>query len=302
MQMITRSEWGARQPRSTTALSTPVREIWIHHGAGPSTDPVAQWRGYQRLHMDDRGWSDIAYNFGIGRAGEILEGRGAARVGGGTGSPEDQRSYSVCFIGNFEVEHPTRQALTACAELLAALIDDQVLTRDFTIFGDRDTNATACPGRHLYARLGDIRTAALDIVDANDNGDDDDMSLTPRNLRTGHEAYAGGEPWAVRFVQQVLSLPVLDVYKGPVDGQRSRQLGEAIVRAKQILPGASGTGPALGADLWRELVRVAGGFPAETAIVERPADCSAVEAELAKARGMVATQAQMIAAARDALG
>ena len=132
--------------------------------------------------------------------------------------------------------------------------------------------------------------------------EDDDMSLTVRNLRTGHEAFAGGEPWAVRFVQQVLSLPVLDVYKGPVDGQRSRQLGEAIVRAKQILPGATGTGPAVGADLWRELVRVAGGFPAQTAIVEKPADCSAVEAELARARGIVATQAQMIAAARDALG
>jgi hypothetical protein len=132
--------------------------------------------------------------------------------------------------------------------------------------------------------------------------EDDDMSLTVRNLRTGHDAYRGGEAWAVRFVQQVLALPALGAYTGPIDGKRNRELGEAISRAKGILPGATGTGPAMGADLWRELVRVAGGFPAETALVEVPGDCSAVEAELAKARGMVAAQAQMIAAARDALG
>jgi hypothetical protein len=58
----------------------------------------------------------------------------------------------------------------------------------------------------------------------------------------------------------------------------------------------------MGADLWRELVRVAGAFPAETAIVEVPADCSKLETELAAARTQVQRQAAMIAAARDALG
>jgi hypothetical protein len=302
VNIITRAEWGARPPTRTTALSTPVREIWIHHGAGSSANPIEQWRGYQAFHMGTRGWSDIAYNFGIGRGGEILEGRGAARVGGGTGSPQDQRSYSVCFVGNFEVEQPTQAALDACAELLAALIDDGVLTRDFTIHGDREKNSTACPGRNLYPRIQQIRSAALAIVDGASSDEGEDMSLTVRNLRTGHEAYRTGEGWAVRFVQQVLSLPALDAYKGPIDGQRSPALNEAITRAKTILPGATGTGPAMGADLWRELVRVGGGFPAETALVEVPGDCSAVEAELAKSRAMVVAQAQMIAAAREALG
>jgi N-acetylmuramoyl-L-alanine amidase len=296
MKLITRAEWGARPPTRTTPLSTPVREIWIHHGAGSSSDPVAQWRGYQRLHMDTRKWSDIAYNFGIGRGGEVLEGRGPSNVGGGTGSPQDQRSYSVCFIGNFETEQPTQQALDACSALLAGLIDEGLLTRDFQIYGDRDKNSTACPGRNLYPRLQQIRTTALTITDA----EDDDMSLTVRNLRTGHEAFRTGEAWAVRFVQQVLALPAIGTYSGPVDGQRSAALNDAIGRAKAILPGATGTGPAMGADLWRELVRVAGGFPAETAIV--PADCAKVEAERDACRAMAARQAAMIAAARDALG
>jgi hypothetical protein len=295
MKLITRAEWGARPPTRTTPLSTPVREIWIHHGAGSSTGPIEQWRGYQRLHMDTRKWSDIAYSFGIGRGGEVLEGRGPSNVGGGTGSPQDQRSYSVCFIGNFETEQPTQQALDACSALLAGLIDEGLLTRDFQIYGDRDKNSTACPGRNLYPRLQQIRTTALTITDAEDT----DMSLTVRNLRTGHEAFRTGEAWAVRFVQQVLALPAISAYGGPIDGQRSPALNEAIARAKAILPGATGTGPAMGADLWRELVRVAGGFPAETAIV--PQDCTAVEAELAKARGELAAALTKIRVAKDAL-
>jgi hypothetical protein len=131
--------------------------------------------------------------------------------------------------------------------------------------------------------------------------DTEDMSLTVRNLRTGHEAFRTGEAWAIRFVQQVLSLPALDAYKGPIDGQRTPALNEAISRAKAILPGATGTGPAMGADLWRELVRVAGAFPAETAIVEVPGDCSKVETELATARGELASALTKIRAAKGAL-
>jgi hypothetical protein len=50
------------------------------------------------------------------------------------------------------------------------------------------------------------------------------------------------------------------------------------------------------------VVELAGACPEAVIAQVPPADCSACESELAKARGMVATQAQMIAAARDALG
>ena len=58
--LITRAEWGAKPPTRVTPLSTPVREIWIHHGAGSSANPIDQWRGYQAFHMGTRGWSFLS--------------------------------------------------------------------------------------------------------------------------------------------------------------------------------------------------------------------------------------------------
>jgi hypothetical protein len=279
LTLITRAEWGAKPPTRVTPLSTPVREIWIHHGAGSSDNPIGQWKGYQSFHMDVRGWSDIAYNFGIGKGGEVLEGRGALRVGGGTGSPQDQRSYSVCFIGNFEVEQPTTAALDACGDLLADLIDKGLLTRDFTIHGDREVNQTACPGRYLYPKIEAIRQAALTV----DDDEGDDMSLTVNNLRTGETAYRAGESWAIRFVQQVLSLPAVGTYVGPKNGRPSAVLDQAVADAKQVLLGREDASPTMGADLWRAIVAQGAQLPLEPAIVP-DAKC---EAKLAEIRRIV---------------
>ena len=288
MTLITRAEWGARQPTSVTALSTPVREIWIHHGAGSSTGPVEQWRGYQRYHMDTLGWSDIAYSFGIGRGGEVLEGRGALRVGGGTGSPQDSYSYSVCFIGNFETEQPTQAALDACADLLADLIESQLLTRDFTIHGDREKNQTACPGKHLYARIQEIRTAALAIVD-DTQGED---MLTVDLIRTGHTA-KGADEFARAALAELGFRP----------GAQGLQMEQAVIRAKrQWFPSGSDFDGVIRGPFWRRMIAELSGACPEAVIAQLPpADCTACEGELAKARGELASALTQIRAAKDAL-
>ena len=284
MDMLTRDVIGLRPPTRRTPLSTPVAEVWIHHGAGSSADPVAQWRGYQRFHMDSNGWSDIAYNYGVGLGGEILEGRGADRKGGGTGDPEDSRSYSVCFVGNFEAERPTKAAIEACAELLRHLIAEGKLRADFRIYGDRDTNQTACPGRHLYARLSDIRALALE--DPMPTLDDLDRLRISFNRR---------EPDAVRTVQDYLRAGGWK--PGRSDGKVGARTIAALERA-----GVGGDPSKLGpAGFARIVFSALGGKLTETPIIEVPGDCSAVEAELAKARGIVADQATRIDAARQAL-
>ena len=286
MNLITRAQWGARPATRWAALSTPVPEVWVHHGAGSSADPVAQWRNYQRFHMDANGWSDIAYNYGIGLGGEVLEGRGADRKGGGTGDPEDSRSYSVCFVGNFEIERPTKAALDACAELLRWLIAEGKLRPDFTIHGDRDTNQTACPGRHLYERLSDIRALALTDGDGMPTLDDLDRLRIRFNRR---------EPDAVKTVQDYLRAGGWK--PGRSDGKVGARTIAALERA-----GVGGDPSKLGPPGFARVVFSAlGGKLTETPIIEVPGDCTAVEAELAKARGIVADQATRIDAARQAL-
>ena len=90
------------------------------------------------------------------------------------------------MIGNFETVKPSSEVLIALARLAAWKLDkygrrpkgrirvrsegsDNVaageLVRLRVIDGHRDTNDTACPGRHLYEALPEVRRRAQRIVD-----------------------------------------------------------------------------------------------------------------------------------------
>ena len=157
--IIPRSNWGARAPKCTKALRVPVRYAFIHHTAGSTPTSESQERAtmqqVQRYHQDSRGWCDIAYNFLIMPSGRVYEGRGWTRVNGAT-KGYNSNSIAVCFAGNFETATPTAAAINAGRALLNQGIRDGYLTPDFILRGHRDVGSTACPGRHLYARLNDL--------------------------------------------------------------------------------------------------------------------------------------------------
>jgi len=157
--IIPRSGWGAKAPKCTQTLSTPVRYAFIHHTAGsaPTTESGEQsaMRGTQAYHQDDKGWCDIAYNFLIMPSGRVYEGRGWNRVNGAT-KGYNSNSLAFCWAGNYETSAPTPASMGAGRALLAQAIRDGYLTADFTLRGHRDVAATACPGRNLYARLAEL--------------------------------------------------------------------------------------------------------------------------------------------------
>lgn len=113
---LTRAALGLRPPRAITALLT-AEGITAHY-AGPSpwgkvdrssaarfeatTDHArcaTIWRAWQAFHMNDRGWSDIAYNAGICPHGWRLEGRGIGVRSAANGtSAGNRRSYAFCYL------------------------------------------------------------------------------------------------------------------------------------------------------------------------------------------------------------
>jgi hypothetical protein len=148
---VTREQWGARAPRRITALST-FDVMVTHHTAGgyPATDALerAEMRYTQTYHMDQKGWSDIAYNFLISPSGKVYEGRGELRVGGGTGEPYDQHGWSVCALGYYHPPHnhtvtPDMDHAFAAVWTYFASIGGTRQLRD------RDVNQTSCPGDGL---------------------------------------------------------------------------------------------------------------------------------------------------------
>ena len=59
VRLITRSEWGAREPTCRDNLTTPVPRVFIHHSAGTSCSSeehcISQVRAIQNYHMDSNG-------------------------------------------------------------------------------------------------------------------------------------------------------------------------------------------------------------------------------------------------------
>jgi hypothetical protein len=122
MNIVSRSEWGARPPKSVTGINRS-EGIFVHYrgpGGAPTTPAgeAAALRQDQAFHMDTRRWQDIAYPWAVGQTGRIYQLRGWGVQGGHT-EGWNSRSHAVLWIGGQDAT-PSPAALTSiqtvCAE------------------------------------------------------------------------------------------------------------------------------------------------------------------------------------------
>lgn len=175
--IVSRAEWGCPTGAESPGWKPrkiPVSHMIIHHTATRSNAKVSTIWNY---HANTLGWKDIGYNYLIDPDGVIYEGRaGGEDVMGAHAYDYNHHSMGVSLIGNFESAAPTQKALDSLTQLLAwkaaklrldPMGKDQFGTTPtnlMVISGHRDVNATACPGREMYALLPDIRSDVNDII------------------------------------------------------------------------------------------------------------------------------------------
>lgn len=146
--MIRRSEWGARQPKSVTAVSDKTGGIVIHHTAGRSPsvhwpDCWNRWKAHQNYHMDRKGWNDLAYNHLVCAHGFWFEGRGwDAR--NGANLPVNASTLSICWEGT------TGDRVDPAAVTTINQIIGEAISRGWAakVRGHQEVRPepTACPG------------------------------------------------------------------------------------------------------------------------------------------------------------
>ncbi|MDH3679392.1 MAG: peptidoglycan-binding domain-containing protein [Acidimicrobiia bacterium] len=159
LEIVSRSEWGARPPRSVVTIPLPTPELWLHHTAG-NEQGASGVRAIQNFHMDTRGWSDIAYSFLIDRISlEVYEGRGAGVRGGHTFG-HNSVSHGLCVMGNFETTTVSDALVAKVAELVRFGHGRGWWPAQLS-GGHRDVRPTACPGANLYAEIGEINRLAI---------------------------------------------------------------------------------------------------------------------------------------------
>lgn len=142
---IERSQWGARPPsQNLLGINT---ESGTAHWEGPGFGQFghescpSKVRAIQAYHMDNNGWSDIAYNFVVCPHGYVFVGRdhGIRSAANGTNA-SNAVSEAVCYLGG-EGDIFTEPGKQSMADTLVEIGGDHHCHRDWF--------NTACPGDEI---------------------------------------------------------------------------------------------------------------------------------------------------------
>lgn len=203
--IVTRAEWEADEDWRFNSSDEEMWETeyqWpekfvLHHTAGSdgSDNPEGTIRGVYYWHAVVLGWGDIGYNYIIGQDGTIYEGRygGDGVIGAhvyrsatcaksrfGDASLEanfNKGTVGIVILGDYEKKKSLSSVVQdSLARLIAYKAKDFDIIPDGegyliddtypNIVGHRDLDCTDCPGKHLYQRLDDIRSAAQEQYEA----------------------------------------------------------------------------------------------------------------------------------------
>jgi len=149
------ADWGSTEIYADgTKTPWDPDKIVIHWGGGtntPAADPgweMDRLRRWQNFHINNRGWTDIAYNYAVGQSGSIYRLRGQNRSGATSGDaddddiPENHEALAFVWIGGSGTEDgPTDEAYAAMSKIINA-------SGQGVVIGHMDVKpgSTSCPG------------------------------------------------------------------------------------------------------------------------------------------------------------
>jgi hypothetical protein len=254
--IISRAGWGADERITTRSPSyrTPTFTV-LHHTAGSNSYTRAQSagvvRGIHHYHARTLGWGDIGYNVLVDRYGTIYEGRAGGLDRGVIGAHArgyNTGSFGVSIMGNFDIADVPAAAVESVARVTAWKYDvhgiDRSATRQMTVNGTRihpftshrNVGQTACPGRYLYARMGQLRNRIAALATGRAPAGSTASATRFGDVPAHHTHHDAIEAIAVRRITEGCA-PGLYCPNDPVN---RAQMASFLVRALN-LPAASGS-------------------------------------------------------------
>lgn len=190
LAVFPREAWGADLPPKGPITREEPRFLLVHHTASPNNyrsarDVIRLTYSWHTSNDPTKGWPDVAYQFFVGRDGDVWEGRAGALAGpvmaSATGGSQGWAQL-VCLLGDFTSVQPTAAALDSLVKVLAWLgmrygIDTApgatatfvsrgsqkwkrgALVTSTTIAPHRDMSHTGCPGNAFSPRVAGLATA-----------------------------------------------------------------------------------------------------------------------------------------------
>ncbi|TVR00642.1 MAG: hypothetical protein EA398_11015 [Deltaproteobacteria bacterium] len=158
--VVTRAQWGARNPGRLCGSAHTPRRLTVHHTVTPNNDsltPAARMRQIQAFHIDGRGWCDVGYHFMVGIDGRVYEGRNNWMRTGAHVRVANRDNVGINLVGNFMSFEPRTIQMEGAARIIAWVADRHGFTINrVNVRGHQEFMATDCPGVRLQARLGEL--------------------------------------------------------------------------------------------------------------------------------------------------
>lgn len=162
--IASRASWGARHDNGDITLTGQAEDVFLHHSVTTQLAPAAsvaaeheQMRKIESVGETRFGYG-ISYNVLVFPSGRAYAGVSFNRRGTHTGG-RNSTARSICLAGNYDIYEPTDAQIATVRRIYHG--GKGLLWRaGAPIYGHRDVKSTACPGRHAYARLDEIRSSA----------------------------------------------------------------------------------------------------------------------------------------------
>ncbi|XP_024947433.1 peptidoglycan recognition protein isoform X2 [Cephus cinctus] len=154
--IISRSEWGAREPKKINYLIIPVLNVIIHHTVTEQCNTIADCssiaRSIQSSQMDNLGWDDIGISFLIGSDGNVYEGSGWYQEGAHTYG-YNKKSIGVFLVGSFQDQEPSQQMIDTAHKLIRCGKSLGFLRRSVRVIAARQVSSTLSPGQKVFNKI-----------------------------------------------------------------------------------------------------------------------------------------------------
>jgi N-acetylmuramoyl-L-alanine amidase len=124
-----------------------VTKLIIHHSL-TKDQTVADWPAIKRYHIQEKGWTDIGYHWGV----EVVDGAVVIERGRPENVPGahtigmNQKSLGICVVGNYDLVPPSDAVLNRLADLCALKCREYKLRPDDIEPHHKYASYKTCPG------------------------------------------------------------------------------------------------------------------------------------------------------------